>query len=191
MEYTPISELEAVNIMLGTIGEQPVNTLANDGVTEASIANTILHNTSRTVQSRGLKCNSEEDYPLAKDADGYINIPANALKVDGYYKDDDIVIRGSRMYDKYNHTFVFTEDKDVNITFFLPFTDLPQVVRQYITIKAARLLQAQLIGSATLDGFTKEDEHRAWIALFEEELFTADASITDTYETFKIVNRRI
>ena len=191
MIYAPITELEAVNDMLRTIGEQPVSTLVTSGLSEATIAYDVLQTVSREVQSRGLHCNSEEHYPLTKDADGYINIPANALKVDGFYTYDDVVMRGTRLYDRYNHTFVFTEDKEVNIVFFLPFTDLPQTARQYIYIKAARRLQAQLIGSATLDGFTKEDEQKAWVALFEEEFMTADAFITDTYETYKIVSRRI
>ena len=191
MIYAPITELEAVNDMLRTIGEQPVSTLVTSGLSEATIAYDVLQTVSREVQSRGLHCNSEEHYPLTKDVDGYINIPANALKVDGFYTYDDIVMRGSKLYDRYNHTFVFTEDKEVNIVFFLPFTDLPQTVRQYIYIKAARRLQAQLIGSTTLDGFTKEDEQKAWVTLFEEEFMSADASITETYETYKIVSRRI
>lgn len=191
MNYTPITELEAVNDMLRTIGEQPVNTLITNGVSEASIAYDVLHLVSREVQTLGLECNSEKEYLLLRDVDGYINVPANTLRIDGFYHSDDVVWRGTRLYDRHNHTYIFEDDIDVDITFFLPFTELPQVVRQYIYIKAARRFQAQLIGSDTLDGFKKEDEARAWAALFTEELAVADANITDTYETYKIVSRRI
>ena len=46
-----MSELQAVNMMLTTIGEQPIMNL-NDkaGLQDASIAQDILHNTSRQVQ---------------------------------------------------------------------------------------------------------------------------------------------
>lgn len=191
MNYTPITELEAVNEMLRTIGEQPVNTIATQGVSEATIAYDILHLVSREVQSKKLHCNTERDYPLTRDTDGYIFVPANTLSVDGFDPWDDVVLRGTKLYDKVNHTFVFTKDLEVDITFFLPFEELPQVVRQYIYIAASRRLQAQLIGSDTLDKFKEKDEMKAWAVLFEEELLGGDSTILDTYETYKIVNRRI
>ena len=46
---TPTTELEAVNIMLSTIGEAPVNNL-DSGLVDAETAETILKNVSRDVQ---------------------------------------------------------------------------------------------------------------------------------------------
>ena len=60
---TPTTELEAVNIMLSTIGEAPVNNL-DSGLVDAETAETILKNVSRDVQSHGWNFNSEPDYTL-------------------------------------------------------------------------------------------------------------------------------
>ncbi len=52
LTYTPTTELQAVNIMLALIGEQPVSTLESS-YTEALLARTELQNTSRAVQKKG------------------------------------------------------------------------------------------------------------------------------------------
>ena len=46
---TPTTKLEAVNTMLSTIGEAPVNNLSS-GLVDAETAETILNNVSRSVQ---------------------------------------------------------------------------------------------------------------------------------------------
>lgn len=191
LDFVPMTELEAVNLMLQGIGEQPV-TVLDGSYSEASIAQTLLHQVSREVQSVGLNCNSEERYPLTPDVNGQIALPANTLKVDGYYRYNDVVVRGSKLYDRENHTFTFTANPFyVNIVWFLSFTDLPQCVRQYITIKAARKFQKQLIGSDTLTALSEQDEKDAWLEIVREEVDSIDGNIFDSYDMKKIINRRI
>ena len=55
-----MTELEAVNILLTTIGEAPVNTLTGNQVTDVSIANQVLNEVSREVQSQGWHFNTEQ-----------------------------------------------------------------------------------------------------------------------------------
>ena len=55
-----MTELEAVNMMLMTIGEYKVNDLINlAGRSDAAIAKDILTNTSRAVQSKGWTFNTD------------------------------------------------------------------------------------------------------------------------------------
>ena len=57
-----MSELDAVNMMLMTIGEYKVNDLTNlAGRSDAAIAKDILNNTSRAVQSKGWTFNMDFD----------------------------------------------------------------------------------------------------------------------------------
>lgn len=191
MNYTPLTELEAVNQILATVGESPVNTLDNPGVSVASLAQTMLHDVSRTVQSIGFHCNYEEEYPLVPDVNGFIYIPNNTLKIDASDKTMDIVQRGNRLYDrrKDKHTFIFTEPVKVDIVFFLAFSDLPQVIRKYITVKAGREFQAKFLSSDIIHRLTERDEMEALYNLQDEEIFCEDFSIFNSYETFKIINR--
>jgi len=91
--YHVTTELEAVNVMLGTIGEQPVNSLDISTISEVSIASNILFDISREVQTRGYSWNTDTEYPLAVSG-GEIPLPLNCIDVNipikktGWYKED-------------------------------------------------------------------------------------------------------
>jgi hypothetical protein len=59
----------------------------------------------------------------------------------------------------------------------LPFTELPQAARHYITIKAARIFQSRTVGSDALYQFTTLDERDAMIDLKKAEGITGDYNI--------------
>jgi hypothetical protein len=176
--YHVTTELEAVNIMLGTIGEQPVNSLDISTISEASIASSMLYEVSREVQAMGWSFNEEFTYPLAL-SEGEIPLPTNCLKVVVEGEEDWIIRRGNRLYNRTDHTYVFTDGVDATIVFFLPFTDLPQAFRTYITLRAARKFQMRVLGSESIKKFTEVDENQAWIALQADEVDQAQYSMVD------------
>lgn len=170
---SPMSSLEAVNDMLLSIGQAPVNTLEVTGIKDVSIAKARLDQATRRTLSRGFSFNTDIDYPLTPDVDGVILVPSNALKVEsmGY---EELVQRrhptkGMALYNKDERTFVFTEAVDVKIVWAYPFEDLPETARAYIATSAARRFQSKVIGSAVLDAFEEEDEMRAWMLMEREE----------------------
>jgi hypothetical protein len=176
--YHVTTELEAVNVMLGTIGEQPVNSLDISTISEVSIASDMLYEVSREVQTRGWSFNEETDYPLALSG-GEIPLPINCLKVVVEGESDWIIRRGTRLYNRTEHTYTFTAGVDVTIVFFLPFTELPQAMRNYITLRTARKFQVRILGSDTIEKFTEIDENQAWLTLCAEEVDQAGYSMVD------------
>jgi hypothetical protein len=70
MTLTVTTKLEAVNTMLTSIGESPVNTITASTTTDVSIAIQILDNVSREVQSVGWYFNTDTNYKLV-DRDNY------------------------------------------------------------------------------------------------------------------------
>jgi hypothetical protein len=70
-----------------------------------------------------------------------------------------------------NHTYKFPSDYrvDVTITYQLPFEELPEAARRYITIRAARVYQGRVVGSGTLWDFSERDEAMARTTLMAEE----------------------
>lgn len=185
----PLNELEAVNVLLEAIGELPVNSLEATGVSEVSIARNTLHRISRQVQEYGLESNTERNYPLIPDVNGYIYLPSNTLKVDASDSNMEVIQRGNRLYDKKNHTYKFKDKVEVDIVFFLPFDELPQVARDYITIVASRVFQANVIGSANTDNLLADDEQKAWIALFNAELSVGDYNVFNSTDTMMMLRR--
>src|SRR3546814_20980574 len=65
-----MTELEAVNEMLMSIGQAPVNTLNATGISDVNIARAELVKVSRRVQARGWNFNTDDAYKLSPDADG-------------------------------------------------------------------------------------------------------------------------
>ncbi len=191
--YAPTTELEAVNVMLGVIGEAPVSSLDISGFSDVAIASQILHETSREIQSEQWECNTEYEYEFTPDNDGYIAVPSNLLRADlstnNTYRNVEPVIRGSRFYDKYNHTYIFSDSLDFDVVWFLPFTDLPETLRRYITVAAARKFQKRFYNSETIDGFTKEDEFIARSNALSDDTSVADYNMTQSYGVMDILLR--
>jgi hypothetical protein len=170
--YHVTTELEAVNVMLGTIGEQPVNSLDISTISEVSVASGILFDISREVQTRGYSWNKETEYPLAVSVGGEIPLPRNCLDVNITNQEDWLVERGGRLYNRTDHTYVFAADAGVEATivFFLPFTELPQAARNYITLRSARKFQMRILGAESIEKFTEIDENQAWLTLSAKEV---------------------
>lgn len=189
----PTTRLEAINELLESIGESPVNSASNTGLVEADLAASRLDRISRQVQKRGWHWNTLKDYVIDPDVNGYIQLPSATMKVDTVGKDMhlDLVQRGSRLYDRDNNTFVINKSVTVEITLLLDFEDLPENARDFITMKAARKFQQRLFGSAELSDFDREDEQNAWFDLLDAESDAADYNMMrDNLSVFRIINRK-
>ena len=193
MALTATTELDAINIMLGTIGEAPINSLdAATGVVDAVTARSILAEVSVQVQEEGWHFNTDYEFDLTPDTNGYIYVPGNAIEVDTspYSRDYDVAIRGDKLYDRGNKTFVFTEPLKADLTILLEFNELPQAARHYITIRSARVFQQRVVGSQVLAAYTDQDEARALRAMKRYEARTADYNIlTSNYSVMRIIDR--
>jgi hypothetical protein len=188
---TKTTKLQAVNTMLSAIGEPPINTLSSQRA-DSSIAEQILDEVSREVQSYGWHFNSEKNVTISPDKDGYIDVADNVARVDidpYRYTEADIVLRGSRLFNRTTNSSVFTESLVIDRIVMLEFEDLPEPARRYIMIRAARILSDRMIGSEKHHIFTGQDELVALAKMREFEVDTADYSIFDDYSTMSIVNR--
>ena len=195
MALTPTSKIQAVNIMLASIGEAPVSSLDAATLADVSIAESILDETNVEIQSRGLHCNTEINFPITPNTNGEIDLPVNCVSVDttGQSIQTDVVQRGTRLYDRGQRSFTtFTGTLFVTMVLLLEFTDLPQHVRRYITVKSARRFQNRILGSQTLSGFTQADENEALLYFEQIEAQTQDYNVlNDNFTTRKIVNRGV
>lgn len=191
---TPTTVLEAVNQIIATIGEPPVNSVEDNGVIDAVMALQALSAVNRAVQLKGWHWNTEENYPIATTyPEGELRLPKNTLKVDTSGADGDLdldlVHRGQRLYDRKNHTFQIGRSVKVDIVFLLPFEELPEAARTYITVKAARRFNEGQIGSELLSNFTLRDEQMALFALEEAEGETADYNILNNAFIGEVTSR--
>ena len=194
---TPTTQLSAVNSILSTIGEAPVNSLSS-GLVDAETAETVLNEVSRDVQSLGWNFNTESDYTVAADSEGNVVLPTEIVRADlansvTKYRSskNEYVQRGNKMYDKVNHTYNIGQALKLDVVVLLAFELLPEVARRYITVKASRLFQERVVGSDTLSSMNRADEQAALFALREMEGDNADYNIFDDGGTYSVLNRSI
>jgi len=192
MDLLPTSELEAVNLALRSIGESPVNSIENSGVIDAVLAQQTLRFISSQVQEIGWHWNTRENYTLSRTfPSNEIVVPQNTLKVDTTGPDAgrDAILRGSRLFDKNNNTYVWDKNLKVSLVEFLGFEELPQAARTYIALRAARKFQEDRVGSDNLSAMHRRDEIAAWAQLQGAEAETADYSMFDNYTVARILDR--
>ena len=186
--------LEAVNIMLSAIGEAPVSSLENNALEDVTVATNIINETIVDVQTVGYNFNTEYNFQLTQDLDGKINVPGNAVYVDvsnrGSSIGKDLVLRGDKLYDRENHTYTFSDSVFVDMTLILPWNELPQYARRYITIKAARRFQNRVLGASELNGFTQLDENEALVTMEQNDSRSEDSNVlTGNWGVYRVLHR--
>lgn len=152
--YATSTELDAVNSILMSVGETPVNTLDVQSP-EVAIAQSTLRQVCREIQSEGWVYNTEYELPFALNTDKEFVVPPTALRLDvNRYKHGDsydVTRRDGKLYDRYSHSFKFTgiDTLFVDVVWFYEFEDIPQVFRDYITAKASRVASGRMVNDET------------------------------------------
>jgi hypothetical protein len=192
MAISLTSKLDAINSMLIGIGEAPVNTL-NSGLQEAEVAEIVLNSISREVQSLGWAFNTDIRYTLSPNSSNNIELPSNALRVDTIKLkrdyDTDVIERDGKLYDRTKNSFTFTASVEVDIIFLFDFGELPEIARQYITLRAGRKFQENIIGSGEMTQLQFKDEQQALFALRAADAENADFNIFDNYDIYSAIDR--
>ena len=187
------TELSAVNSILGAIGQAPLTTLNFDNP-EVSFIFNLLRDANVDTQAEGWHFNTEKHVKFAIDANGKIAIGNDILSMDlhdNYTKRTrNLVRRNGFIYDKEDHTDVFTQDLDLDVVRLYNFEDLPIVFRRYIIYRASRIAATQLVANAGLVRLLGVQEQQARAALQEYECNQADHSMfgfdeDSTYQTYQ------
>ena len=95
------------------------------------------------------------------------------------------------MYDLDNNTFTWTTSINDAVTItLLDFEDIPQTARQYITAKASRIFQEEIIGQVAAETVNRQEEAEAYADLLDDEGersgFNIGYGTMDMYNTTKL-----
>ena len=194
------TELSAVNNILGAIGQSPITTL-NFNNPEISFIFNLLRDANVDTQAEGWHFNTEKHVRFAIDANGKIAIGNDILSMDLHdnqaRRTSNLVRRNGFLYDKQDHTDVFTTDLDLDIVRLYNFEDLPIVFRRYITYRASRQAATQLVANPQLVKLLQGQEALARASLMEYECNQGDHSMFgfeddtayQTYQPFRNLRR--
>jgi len=180
--YATSTELDAVNSILMSVGESPVNTLDTQSP-EVAIAQNTLRQVCREIQSEGWVFNTEYEYPFQVDSSDEVIIPPTVLQLDlnRYQHADnyDVIRRDGKLYDRYSHSYKFPNIDTLycDVIWFFEFEDIPQVFRDYITARSARIAGIRMVSDAETTKLLEADEALARALVLEYDTKQADYSI--------------
>jgi hypothetical protein len=192
---TRTSHLEAINTMLSTIGEAPVNSLTGSLPTDASMAKNILDEVNREVQSSGWKFNTSYKATLSRNTDNKIPVANDTMLIEfnpllESKASYDPIIRGNFLFNLATESFVFDKNFDnVTIVSLLDFENIPEQARRYVTIRASRIFHDRTLGANALHRFSQQDELVALSILKQAEASVADHNIFNSYDQMTTVAR--
>lgn len=179
-----------------SVGESPVNTLDTQSP-EVVIAQSTLRQVCREIQSEGWSYNTEYEFGITVDSNDEVVIPPTVLQLDvNRYKhadNYDVVRREGKLYDRYNHTFKFT-DIDIlycDIVWFYEFADIPQAFRDYITARAARIAAGRMVSDTDTVRILQADEQTLRALAIEYDTQQAEynvfngSDLRNPYTSFK------
>ena len=208
ISYGVSTELDAVNSILMSVGETPVNTLTVQSP-EVAIAQKTLRQVCREIQAEGWSYNTENECPIDTDTNNQVIVPNNVLQMDlnifQHGKDYDVVRRSDngvmKVYDKKNHTFTFENCDKLyfDMIWMLDFEDLPQAFKDYVTVRASRIASNRMVNNPQSSKLIEQDEAGARALALEYETKQADHNIFNdyqyqqdantTYRPFKVLRR--
>lgn len=187
-------KLGMVNQCLIAINQTPLPTgtvLADlDTGTDAQIARDIVAYTMREVQTRGWFFNTDRNFSLLPDSNGFIALPENLLRFDVGDSQDRgmLVIKGNKIYNRYKQDYTFDRPVVGTAVWLTDYSDLPVTAYQYIALRSARIFQQRVVGSKELYAFNVQDEIDAFTNLQREELQYNDYNLFDSRVTSRFYN---
>lgn len=182
------AELDAVNDILASIGESPVNTLESDANADVVNARRILHKINRQEQSKGWTFNIDEGISL---------MPDKFSKLISYMPDYLSVTttggtpytnRGGYIYDRLARTDRFESAIQVNLITSKTFNEMPEVFKSYIVTKAAKEFNIRFFGAPEIDTVLGNELIDLQQAVFEYE---ADYGAYNIFEDDQFVSQAI
>jgi len=192
-----MDKLEAVNEILFSIGESPVQALES-GLGDAAIAESILNRSNRSIQLKGWHVNTLRNWSLSKAADNRFELPVDTLAVDTVNPSGSrqnttptpsgFINAGMRraaddtnwlMFDNDNNTEIWTSETTltVDIVKLIDFDHLTPALQIYVWTHAANRFQQGIMGSRVLNEFTRGDVLEAETQAVQEDSANEDINL--------------
>lgn len=177
MIITPSTELDAVNEILSTVGQNPLDSLDAEQNVDAINAQRILNQVSIEIQSRGYNFNTLNDVTLQEDRVSLkVAFSKNYIRV--FSTDYKLINRDGYFYDITSDTNRFPGGLTITeLVKKMEFKELPTVFRKYITVRAARIFQMRYLTAKEIDTHLQIEEQSAYGDIVDYELMTGDYNI--------------
>lgn len=155
------SKLDAVNAILASVGDSPINSLQETQSVDVFNAIRMLDAMSRTIQSKGWTFNTHEDKVVKPDSTTK-KIRYNPAWIVLKSDEGTYVKRGEYLYNITDDTYIFNDDLTATIIEAVDFEDLPDCFKQYITAKSAIAFQSRYLGDDSVSQMLMAEAQEAY-----------------------------
>ena len=155
------TELDVVNSCLASMGELPLNSLAEPHAFRGA-AQSKLARISDRVQSQGWWFNLENVTLTPNIIDSYVYLPGDTLAIRA--ENRDLVQRNDRLFDLSSGSYIFGEDQTLVVIRRIPFEDLDAVSQNFIEAETVLSFQKDYDGDSTKSRELKQERDEAWVA---------------------------
>lgn len=181
-----LTELDAINLMLSSIGSDPVSNLDE---TDVDIANAlrILEDTSRNVQRQGWDFNTVS-YTLHPNRDNKIQWIDTIIS---FTSDDDNTYakRGDFLFNLTENTFYFEDNVVLTAIVALDFDDLPDCFKRYIASLSAFQFAQRYFGDQTTVETLQYDVQMAYQQIVAYDMNMGDYNMLQLTNIAEVLER--
>lgn len=142
-----LTQLDVVNQCLASMGETPLNSVDSDHPFVAA-ALLKLKTAMTAEQAKGWWFNTDYVTLTPDPNTGFIYPPSDAINVNPHDDGTDFVIRGRRLYRRYESSYVFTAPVAVWLVREISFDDLPMLATHVIAARTVLDFQDAYDGDA-------------------------------------------
>lgn len=142
-----LTQLDVVNQCLASMGETPLNAIDSDHPYVAA-ALLKMKTTNTQEQAKGWWFNTDYVTLTPDPNTNFIYVPADAINVNPNDDGTDFVIRGRRLYARYEATYEFKNPVSVWLVREIPFDDLPMLANHMIAARTVLDFQNDYDGDA-------------------------------------------
>ncbi len=179
--------LDAVNRILISTGELPVEALEENPITEVALAISHINMACREVQLAGWYFNSEY-IELTPDDKGIIRLPFDTVSVKNLPY--GLVLKNDSIYDTTKNSYIIGKKVKATLISLLPLEKLPETFALWVTLRAAKKYQDNAITSAELKSNLEREELEAMLAAKKEDRSITRYNVKSKPSLIKKILRR-
>lgn len=182
------TKLEAINIILSSIGSDPVNSLEDENDVDIANASEMLDRASRDIQRKGWDFN-KGTYTLYPDVNTHkIRWDNNIIK----FKSTDgksYAKRGDYLKNMTDDTLEFDKEVKLEVTMALDFDDLPDCFRTYIAARVALDFQQKYFGDTAVSSDLQFNMQEAYADIVQYDMDMGEYNMLQLTNVAEVLQR--
>ena len=181
------TQLDAINEVLSLVGMSTVVSLDDPTRQDTIAAEQTLQEVLKHIGTQNSYYNTVVDVEFFTDSEGFIYVTDDVYDVEYLNSTQQVVLKGDRIYNLTKKTFVWdAASVDFQVTYFLTFTDLPEVVKRYVISATASRLYLKLFGASTQLNYLIGEEKLTYDIMQRWEFDAMDANVLAHPEVVRI-----